>query len=195
VNSNATSQTRLSLPQALIATWGVVGVLGLLGQASYRLGGRAVEAISSDLTQGQLATLLLWTAFNLYAEGYRAFQKRFSPRVVVRAFHLARHPNPLHVTLAPFYCMALLHSAKRERIVAWSTIVMIMGFILLLRHVPQPWRGIVDAGVVVALLWGAAAIVALHTRALVTGAVPDFPPGLPADVALNTNPQAQPAKS
>lgn len=173
------SSSRLAPGQILIASWGAVGVIALLGQAAYRLGTRAVEAVSSELSTLQLVLLVVWSVFNLYAEGYRAFQRRFSPRVVVRAFHLARNPRPTHVVLAPFYCMALLHSAKRERIVAWSTVVMIMGFILLLRHVPQPWRGIVDAGVVVALLWGAAAIAVFHVRALTTGVLPNFSAGLP----------------
>lgn len=173
--------TRLAPGQILIASWGVVGVIALLGQAAYRLGTRALEAIGSELSALQLGILVLWSAFNLYAEGYRAFQRRFSPRVVVRAFHLAQHPRPTYIALAPFYCMALLHSAKRERIVAWSTVVMIMGFILLLRHVPQPWRGIVDAGVVVALFWGASAIAVFHVRALATGVLPNFSPGLPPD--------------
>jgi hypothetical protein len=185
--------SRLNVRQVLVASWGVLGVLGLLGQASFRLGGRALEALESDLSGPQLATLVAWTVFNLYAEGYRAFQKRFSPRVVVRAFHLARFPQPLHVTLAPFYCMALLHAAKRERIVAWSTVVMIMGFILLLRHIPQPWRGIVDAGVVAALLWGAGAILVLFGRALRTGIVPDFPAGLPPAIPLASGTREEPA--
>lgn len=192
MSSTADALPPLSPRQVLIASFGVIGVLGLLGQACYRLGTRAFEAVSSELTHSQLAILVVWSAFNLYAEGYRAFQKRFSPRVVVRAFHLARNPKPVHVVLAPFYCMALLHAAKRERIVAWSTVVMILGFILLLRHVPQPWRGIVDAGVVVALVWGAGAIVALHLRALLTGVAPNFPAGLPPEVASAVTPSEIP---
>lgn len=132
-----------------------------------------------DLSGAQLVVLGGWTAFNLYAEGYRAFQKRFSPRVVVRAAHLGANPTLLHVCLAPFYCMALFHATRRNRIIAWSTVLMVIGFILVLRHVPQPWRGIIDAGVVVALAWGATAILVFHIRALLTGKLPKCPAGLP----------------
>jgi hypothetical protein len=172
-----------SLAPMLISTWGVLGVILLFSQAMYRLGGRAVEAITMQLTTQQLVVLVGWTIFNAYAEGYRAFQKRFSPRVVVRAHYLAANPTPLHVALAPFYCMGLIHSARKEKVIAWTTTVMILCFILLLRHVPQPWRGIVDAGVVAALAWGAVTILVLHARALVTAQLPDFPPGLPDERA------------
>ena len=165
--------------QTLIASWGVLGVLLLLSQAIWRLGARALEALRMDLSSAQIALLLVWTAFNLYAEGYRAFQKRFSPRVVVRAAHLSKHPTLVHVALAPFYCMALFHATRRNRLVAWGTVIMVMAFILLLRQVPQPWRGMVDAGVVVALAWGAGAIIVFHVRALFTGKLPDCPTGLP----------------
>lgn len=167
------------LTPMLISTWGVVGVLLLFCQAMYRLGTRALEAIEMHLTPQQTWVLVAWTLFNLYAEGYRAFQKRFSPRVVVRAHHLGHNPAPLHVLLAPFFCMGLLHSARREKVTAWATTLMILCFILLLRHVPQPWRGIIDAGVVAALAWGSITILVLHVRALVTAQLPEFPAGLP----------------
>lgn len=177
--TTADNRPERALAPLLISTWGVVGVVLLFCQAMYRLGTRAWEAIQMPLTQSQLWLLIAWSAFNLYAEGYRAFQKRFSPRVVVRAHYLGQNPTPLRILLAPFFCMALIHSARREKVIAWATTVMILCFILLLRHVPQPWRGIVDAGVVVALAWGAFVMLVLHARALVSGHVPDFPPGLP----------------
>lgn len=170
-----------ALAPLLISTWGVLGVILLFSQAMYRLGTRALEAIQMQLTPQQTWLLVGWTIFNLYAEGYRAFQKRFSPRVVVRAHYLGQHPTPLHVLLAPLFCMGFLHSARKEKVIAWATTVMILCFILLLRHVPQPWRGIVDAGVVVALAWGAITMLALHARALVTSQVPHFPAGLPEE--------------
>lgn len=131
------------------------------------------------LTPAQLAISFGWVVLNAYAEGYRAFQLRFSPRVVVRAHHLARNPQPLHVVLAPLYCMALIHATRRARIVAWATLLMIVGFVLTLRLVPQPWRGIVDGGVVIALIWGIAAIVVLFARSVFTGRLPTVAAEIP----------------
>jgi hypothetical protein len=151
----------------------------LFAQAIHRLGVLALEAHRMPLGPGQVVLSIAWIGLNAYAEGYRAFQQRFCPRVVVRALHLARNPRPLFVLFAPLYCMAFFHATRRARVAAWATSLMVVCFIVLLRHVPQPWRGIVDGGVVVALAWGAAAILFLLMRALVSGREPRRPAELP----------------
>lgn len=165
---------RLSGPALLMAAWGVLGVLAILGQAIFRLGALALEPLrdGSVLTGGQIALYIGWTVFNAYAEGYRGFQRAFSPRVVARAVHLGRHPTPLRVLLAPLYCMALFGATRRRLIVAWVMLGGIALLVTLVRQLPQPWRGIVDAGVVVGLLWGVVVIVWLFARAVVQGRVP-----------------------
>lgn len=173
--------TEVSPLGKLAATWGVVGVLLLLGQAILRLGPRAVEAVSQGLSTTQWLLLGVWIAVSAHGEGYRAFHLRFSPRVVVRARHLATHPRALHVALAPLFCMSLFHASRRGKIVAWSITAMVIGFIVLLRHTPQPWRGIVDGGVVVALVMGAVSIVYHALRAL-GGSPPDVPSQLPTQL-------------
>lgn len=165
--------------QVVIAAWGVAGVLALFGQAIVRLGERAVEAYGLPLGPVEIAVATVWVVLNGYAEGYRAFQLRFSPRVVARALHLGRHPRPLFVVLAPLFCMAFFHATARARVIAWATTLMVVCFIALLRHVPQPWRGIVDGGVVIALAWGAIAIVFFFLRALWSGREPGVSPELP----------------
>lgn len=173
-------QLQLSVNRLLIAAWGVFGVILLFSQAIVRLGVRALEAIEMGLTPMQFGILLLWIVFNGYGEGYRAFQKRFSPRVVARAMHLAHHPKPIFVVFAPLYCMAFFHATKRARIIAWATVTLIICLIALLRFVPQPWRGIVDAGVVLALIWGALAMLFFFARAAFTRNSPDVSAALPA---------------
>lgn len=173
----------LSGSQLLIASWGVFGVVLLLSQAIYRLGTLALEAHRMPLTPAQIGVSTGWVVLNAYAEGYRAFQLRFSPRVVARAWALARQPTPLFVVLAPLFCMAFFHATRRARIIAWSTTAMVLCFIVLLRQVPQPWRGIVDGGVVVALVWGTFAIVVLFLRAVVLGREPNASPQLPEPTA------------
>ncbi|MEN9581413.1 MAG: hypothetical protein RJA70_4422 [Pseudomonadota bacterium] len=132
-----------------------------------------------DLTALQWGLCLSWIALSAYGEGYRAFQLRFAPRVVVRALYLAHHPKPLHVLLAPLFCMGFFHASKRGKILAWGTTLMVLCFILLLRQVPQPWRGIVDGGVVVALLWGSLAIVVFYVKAFFRNQPPNAPALLP----------------
>lgn len=149
----AGSQAIRGVKPTLIVLWGVFGVVLLLCQAIYRLTPVALEAMA-QLSTPQTALLLVWMAVSAYSEGYRGFQKRFSPKVVKRALHLAAHPRPLYVVFAPAYCMAFFHATRRGLIVAWGVTVMVVTLVVLVRLVPQPWRGIIDAGVVLGLGWG-----------------------------------------
>ncbi|MCC6214943.1 MAG: hypothetical protein IT376_08750 [Polyangiaceae bacterium] len=159
--------------------WGVGGVLALLGQAIARLAPLARDAIERHtLSDAQLVALVTWVLFSAYTEGYKGFHKRFSPRVVARALHLARHPRALHVALAPAFCMSWFHASRRGLAVAWGIVFMVAGFVLLLRRVPQPWRGIVDAGVVVGLALGALSVLywaLCAARGAPVGIDPDLP--------------------
>ena len=163
----------MTAKQLAVALWGVGGVLLLLFQAIYRLTPLAVEPlVLGTMTAFQWSLYVGWTLFNAYAEGYRGFQKSFSPRVAHRAMHLARNPKLLHVVLAPAFCMSLFHAKRRGKIVAWSVLIIVLILIISMRYLAQPWRGIVDAGVVVGLVWGAAAVGVFFARALRGEAIP-----------------------
>src|SRR6188472_3999241 len=97
------TRRRLRAGQWLILAWAVGGVVVLLAEPMKRLGEIGLEALRSGLTPPQLVLFALWTPAILYIEGYRAFQRRFAPRLVARALHLIDHPRPLHVALAPLY--------------------------------------------------------------------------------------------
>jgi hypothetical protein len=156
-----------------IACWGVFGVVAILVRAIVALTPIALEPIE----RGQLdafgwALYVSWVVINGYAEGYRGFQLAFSPRVVARAMHLAEHPTWWRVVLAAPYCMALFDASKRKLIGAWALLAGITALVISVRMLPQPWRGIVDGGVVVGLAWGTLSLVAIFARALVSGVVP-----------------------
>ncbi|WP_437807015.1 hypothetical protein [Sorangium sp. So ce1078] len=173
--SSSVREQRLRLAVVL---WGVLGVVAVLIEAIYRLGATAVRILTThDLTTGQLILLAAWTVVIAYFEGYRGFQQRFSPRVIARALHLAEHRRPLHVALAPLYCMALFHTTRRRLIATWVLIAGIVALILLVRQMSPPYRAIVDAGVAFALAWGTASILVYLARGLA-----GRPPGIPADV-------------
>lgn len=165
--------------RTLVAVWGVAGVLALLGQAIWRLAPLAIEALASDLGGAHWVFLAGWVAFMAHAEGWRGFHCRVSPRVVARARHLAEHPRPLSVALAPLYCMSLFGASRRGVIVARIVFVGVLGLILVVRTLPQPWRGLVDAGVVVGLGIGALSIVYYGLRAFMGARLP-VGPDLPA---------------
>ena len=153
----------------------------LLVQATVRLAPRAAE----PLLQGEVAPLhlMLYAAsivFNGYAEGYRAFQRQFSPRVVARGLWLARNPRWPLVLVAPLFCMGHIHATRRRVILAWGVTSGLVVLIVAVRMLPQPWRGIVDAGVVVGLGWGVLAILVYLVRGL-SGAPMPVPTDVPGE--------------
>lgn len=171
-------------PLGLLAqVWGVVGVVGLLGSAVVRLTPYAVEALQSPLTGLQWAALVAYVAFMAHAEGYKGFQKQFSPRVVVRARWLRDHATPLQALLAPAFCMGLFHATRKRLIVSWAITLMVVVLVVLVKLLDQPWRGIVDAGVVVGLGWGLIAMAAWQVaqwRGRTLPVPPDVPEGQPS---------------
>ncbi len=84
-----------------------------------------------------------------YTEGYRAFQKGFAPRVVKRAFELASAPRSLFVVLAPAYCMTLFAAPRTRMVISWTVNLRVVAAVVYVRKPSQPWRGIIDGGVVV----------------------------------------------
>jgi hypothetical protein len=155
----------------------------LLLQALWRLTPLALEPITRDmLSPLQVLSYAAWVAFNAYAEGYRAFHLAWSPRVVTRAWHLAEKPRPLYVVFAPFVAMGLLYATRRRLIVSWSFVVAIAAAIITLRYVPQPYRGIVDGGVVVGLTLGLLSLF-LHFARSLRGALPGVASDMPLESA------------
>lgn len=155
-----TAAQPLSWAGVFAALWGSLGVLALLTHALWRLTPLAIEPIAQSMMNPFHWTLYIaWSLLNAYMEGYRGFQKSFSPMVAERALGLARNPTLLHSVLAPFYCMALFAAPRKRKIISWMVIVMVVALILIIRQLSQPWRGIVDVGVVVGLSWGSLSIV------------------------------------
>lgn len=155
--------------------WGILGVVALLSTSVVRLSTPALEGLASDLSPLQWGLLAGWCAFMLYAEAWRGFHKQFSPRVVQRAFTLPSKPAWVPFA-APVVAMGLLHATRKRRIVGWSLVTGIFLLVLVVRQLPQPWRGLVDAGVVLGLAGGTASIV-WHALRAATGRLP----GVPAD--------------
>jgi len=167
------------------AVWGVLGLCALFSWAVYRLALVALESWAMQWHWGHWLVFTGWMVFMLYSEGYRGFQQNFSPRVVVRAAYLANNPVWWHVLLAPLYCMGFIHATKKRRIVAFALTGGIVALVLMVRFLPQPWKGIVDAGVVAGLSWGTVAILVFALRALAGKPIDQQPdvPEVPAERA------------
>ena len=138
-----------------IVGWAIGGVVLVLVDAIVRLLPKALEPLTVGPPDSTTLLAYLTAIVALaYTEGYRGFQQRFSPRVVVRAFRLADKASPLLVVFAPLVAMGLMHATRRRLISSWLLLLTIVGFVFLVRVLQQPWRGAVDAGVVIGLSWG-----------------------------------------
>lgn len=151
-----------------VAIWGILGVVLLLLSGVYRVAPHAIEPLRSagSLLWWQLALYAFSIVFNAYMEGYRGFHLRVAPRVVSRAHDLARHSRPIDVVLAPLYCGSFYGASRRKLVIRYVLFFFIVGVIIAMHYVPQPWRGIVDAGVTVGLGIGALSIVWTYFRSL-----------------------------
>lgn len=155
MNLRSTDNTTPAPWGSLAAGWGLLGISLLLGTAIARLSLVAADAFSYPWSSAQYALFVGFTLFMAYSEGYKGFQKAFSPRVAARARHLAQSPHPpARVWLAPLFCMGFFGATRRRQTVTWCLTLGIIGLILVVRLLPQPWRGIIDFGVVIGLTWG-----------------------------------------
>ena len=50
--------------------------------------------------------------------------------------------------------MGYFHAPRRRKIVSLTLTAGIFILVLVVHRIPQPWRGIIDAGVVAGLAWG-----------------------------------------
>ena len=139
--------------------WGAAGAITLLSFAIGRMAGHSIEAFSGDYELRIWHYLVggVWLFFMAYSEGYKGFQKGYSPRVASRALYLRDKCTWLRLILAPLFCLGFINSTRRRKIVIFVLLIVITLIVMLFKHIPQPWRGVLDLGVVVGLGWGAIA--------------------------------------
>jgi len=153
-----------SLFGRLAYVWGVLGFLALIANGLWRLTPIAWEPIAGgNLLWYHWPLLAGWCGFMLYTKAYRGFHRAFAPRFAARAAELARHPKLLPVILAPAFCMGLVYASRRRLIVSWSVLGAITLLVIGMRMLEQPWRGMVDAGVVLGLAAGSLSVL-WHAR-------------------------------
>lgn len=160
------------------AVWGVLGISLLLGSAIYRLTLVAVNAFRYHLSPLQWAFLGAFLPLMLYFEGYRGFHLSFSRRVAARARYLNENPHVGHSLLAPVFCMGFFHATRRRKVTSSVLTLMIISLVTIVHHIVQPWRGIIDVGVVAGLVWGLFALLVFVIIAF-TSDVFDHSPEVP----------------
>ncbi|MCY4044808.1 MAG: hypothetical protein OXE99_06985 [Cellvibrionales bacterium] len=156
----------------LAVTWSILGVSALLGCAIYRLSVHVFALNFSELSDFHWLTLISFSLFMAYSEGYRGFQKGFSPRVAARVRYLKNSTNLIEMLLSPLFVMGFFNTTRRRQITVIVLVIMLALLIQLMHFVPSPWRGIIDTGVVIGLTWGLVSFYYFTWLALTTA---DFP--------------------
>jgi hypothetical protein len=142
--------------------WGIAGVIAFISFAVVRLSPRIAEITEYSLSPLQWLVLVGFVLWMAWAEGYKGFHRAFAPRVIARARYLRTNTessHPVLALLAPLFCMGYIHATRKRKIVSIAVTSVIVGLVMLLRITPQPWRGIIDAGVVTGLSLGILSIV------------------------------------
>ena len=183
-----TERTRETQSRLLSITglaWGLSFIVAVLLFAIVRLFSVSIDAYNNfPLHWYHWLTLAVVVVFMAHSEGYQGFQRNFSPRVIARAWFLFHHPRPVLIALAPFFLAGYIHiNPGRQRNILLLTVGIVI-LIFLIRYLPQPWRGIVDAGVVVGLTWGLVSLVVYGIRIL--GSRPfAYSPEIPGEGEVN----------
>ncbi len=158
---------------SLVSVWAIIGVLASLLGAVRRLSPYVLEAFADfELGALHIVFTVVWTVFMLWSEGHRGFYRGFAPRVAGRALAIARERNPIYVVLAPLVAWGLLKSTPARKLRSLFVIGAVVFAIVMVRLAPQPWRGLIDVGVVAGLAWGAGAVVVWFVRLARGGAPP-----------------------
>ena len=162
----------------LAAVWGITGIGLLLGSAIYRLSSIGWQTFSYQLDWYHWLAMAVCVAFMGFAEGYRGFQQAWSPRVAARILYLSKNVSPLRLLFAPLFCMGFFDIRRQRMIVTYCLLLGILVLIQLVHMLDQPWRGIIDLGVVVGLSWGSVSIVLFVLKAFMSKSF-DYSPEMP----------------
>lgn len=156
--SESEAAPRAASARPLVGAWALAGVAALFLEAIYNLGRRGIATVQAGLAPLEWAVLLLLTGAFVYGEGVRALQRKWVPRVLGRCAAVARERAWWLRLLAPLYAMGLVGGTAGTRFRASLGVAAVVVAVLVVRSLPEPWRGIIDLAVAAALLWGLVAL-------------------------------------
>lgn len=165
--ASTSTSLRKTLARRLLGLWGVLQVVSVMANAIKRLIPVALQPFKqNDLQPSHWVLYAVWCLTMAYTEGYKAFQLKFSPMVVSRAFDLVNKPSILNYLLAGPYSMGMFNASKKRIIVSWAVMAGVFSLVKIVKFLPYPYRSIVDGGVVVGLSYGTMSILVLSIKAL-----------------------------
>ncbi len=101
----------------------------------------------------------------LLSMGYMGLYKNFSPRVASRAKYLSQNPDLRNVIFAPLFCMALFHTNRNRQLLSAGFLLVMTLMVIVIKFIDQPWRGIIDFGVILSLVFGLISLLVFTAQA------------------------------
>ncbi|CAJ1454683.1 unnamed protein product [Effrenium voratum] len=185
-----------------VQVWGVLGVVAYLSYGVFKVVPIVLDGLGSIEETWQWGLLVVTLLFFAYVEGYRGFQLGFSPRVVSRAWVVSEETEAApswHKVLAPAFCIGYFHGTTKRVITSWAVTSVIFAVVIGVKQLDNPYRAIIDAGVIVGLsgsgalcsVWGILSIIFLYLASLQKQSPPEYDPARPLFVPAKV-PQAGP---
>lgn len=152
--------TRPSTPVTLLgvvaACWATMGLSALLLYAIVRLSMVVADGAVGSWDWRHWTVAAGNAVFMAWSEGYRGFQLKFSPRPAARVKWLLHHASVVSTVLAPLFAMGFFNATRRRMLGVYGLTAFVAGAIIVVHALPQPWRAVLDIGVVIGLAWGVA---------------------------------------
>ncbi len=152
----------------LIFIYSIGGVIAIFSSAIFRLYPHVREGFSFELTTLNWVVLIAYLAVMIVAKGYFALHCSFVPRVINRSELLVENGKLIDRLLAPLYCMGFFKAPKKRIIISYAMLLLIIAFIVSASKISQPWRGIIDLGVIVGLSLGILSLLFLGINKLIS---------------------------
>ncbi len=152
----------------LIFIYSIGGVIAIFSSAIYRLYPHIHESYSFEFSTLNWIVLALYLLVMIVGKGYFALHRGFVPRVISRSELLIEQGSAFDRLLAPLYCMGFFKAPKKRMIISYTMLIFIISFIVSASKISQPWRGIIDMGVVVGLSLGILSLLFLGFNKLIS---------------------------
>ena len=152
----------------LLSIYSIGGVIAIFSSAIYRLYPHVHESISYEFSILNWIVLTAYLLIMIIGKGYFALHRGFVPRVISRSELLIENGNLFDILLAPLYCMGFFKAPRKRMIISYVMISFIVTFIVSASKISQPWRGIIDLGVVIGLSLGILSLLFLGLKKLIS---------------------------
>lgn len=152
----------------LILIYSIGGVIAIFSSAIYRLYPHVHESFSYEFSISNWIVLSVYLIVMIVGKGYFALHRGFVPRVINRSEQLIENGKLIDRLLAPLYCMGFFKAPKKRMLISYVMILLIVSFIVSASKISQPWRGIIDIGVIIGLSLGILSLLFLGIKKLIS---------------------------